>query len=246
MNYIRLDQSPSTNSYLKEWSDHHPMVEQMLVFTSNQTAGRGQRGNSWESEPEMNLAMSVLLKPHFVRADQQFILSQIASLSVKNVLSKYADNIAVKWPNDVYWQHKKMCGILIENDLMDGYISRSIIGIGLNLNQQQFVSDAPNPVSLTQVTHEKYDIESFAHVIYDEICMQLDFLKKSTEATQTIQAKYAESLYRKDGFHFFESSEGQFRAKIDHIEPSGLLALETENNGKIKFFAFKEVKFIIE
>jgi BirA family biotin operon repressor/biotin-[acetyl-CoA-carboxylase] ligase len=242
---IHLQETLSTNSYLRLWAAEHPQVLEAAVFTDSQTAGRGQRGNGWESEPGKNLTFSLLLHPSFIPADQQFILSQIASLAVREVLSEYTDQICVKWPNDIYWKDKKICGILIENDLTDGFISRSIFGIGVNLNQKIFLSDAPNPVSLHQITENRYDIKQIMEEITSAIVRRCHLLKNSPESWEGFRQEYARSLFRKEGFSLFENAKGRFSARIHHIEPSGLLVLEKEMTGEKEEFAFKEVKYVI-
>ena len=99
---------------------------------------------------------SILLYPDFLPANRQFLISQIASLSVKETLEKYTDSVTVKWPNDIYWKDRKICGMLIENDLSGQHLYCSVVGIGLNINQEIFRSDAPNPISLTQITGKTY------------------------------------------------------------------------------------------
>lgn len=122
-------------------------------------SGRGQRGNSWESEPFKNLTFSLLLRPEHIPANRQFLLSEIVSLATVDVLNRYATGFSIKWPNDIYWHDKKIAGILIENVLSGSTFSRAIIGMGLNINQKNFYSDAPNPVSLYQITGRTYKIE---------------------------------------------------------------------------------------
>ena len=156
---IRLVETDSTNNYLREQSAKARLPEGSLVIADFQTAGKGQVGNSWESEAGKNLMFSILLYPDFLPANRQFLISQIASLSVKETLEKYTDSVTVKWPNDIYWKDRKICGMLIENDLSGQHLYCSVVGIGLNINQEIFRSDAPNPVSLTQITGKTYDRE---------------------------------------------------------------------------------------
>lgn len=243
---IHIKETQSTNSCLREWSDAHPGKEGIALYTDNQTSGRGQRGNSWESEPGKNLTASVLLMPGFIPADRQFILSQIVSLAIRDALSAYTEDITVKWPNDIYWKGRKICGILIENDITGETLSRSIIGIGLNVNQRQFRSDAPNPVSLCQITGIEYHIEEILAAIGENISDRYCSLKQDSCSWPAYHEEYENSLYRKSGFHLFESGNGRFRASIHHIEPSGLLVLEREENGGTESFAFKEVAYIPE
>lgn len=156
---IRLAETDSTNNYLREQCAKARLPEGSLVIADFQTAGKGQVGNSWESEAGKNLMFSILLYPDSLPANRQFLISQIASLSVKETLEGYTDSVKVKWPNDIYWKDRKICGMLIENDLSGQHLYCSVIGIGLNINQEIFRSDAPNPVSLTQITGKAYDRE---------------------------------------------------------------------------------------
>ena len=153
---IRLKEATSTNSVLHDWLANEPLPEGSVVVAEDQTAGRGQVGNHWEAEPGQNLTFSLVIYPTCLQAKEQFLISQIAALSVKQTLEAYVQPIRVKWPNDVYWQDRKICGMLIENDLLGCTIATSILGIGININQAQFVSDAPNPVSLHQITGQRF------------------------------------------------------------------------------------------
>lgn len=160
---VALDETASTNQYLSQLCNQlqESVAELTTVTAEFQTAGKGQRGNTWEAEEGKNLLFSFVLYPSFLEARRQFILSQIVSLAIKEELSRWSDEITIKWPNDIYWKDKKICGILIENDLSGHHIRRSIAGIGININQEVFNSDAPNPVSLKQITgkeHDRYEI----------------------------------------------------------------------------------------
>lgn len=155
---IHISETNSTNSYLHTFCAKEKVEEFTTVVANFQTSGRGQRGNSWESEPYKNLLFSFVLFPEFLEARRQFLISQVVSLAIKEELDTYTTDISIKWPNDIYWKEKKICGILIENDLMGRNISQSIAGIGININQETFHSSAPNPVSLYQITGNQYDI----------------------------------------------------------------------------------------
>ena len=155
---IHLEETDSTNKYLNELCNKQCVEELTTITADFQTSGRGQRGNSWESEAGQNLMFSFVLYPTFLKARRQFLLSQIISLAIKEELERYVSNISIKWPNDIYWKDKKICGMLIENDLTGVHISRSITGIGINVNQETFCSDAPNPVSLKQINGQSYDL----------------------------------------------------------------------------------------
>lgn len=239
---IHLAETISTNQYIRERIRFRKLEEGSVVWTDFQTSGRGQLGNSWESERGCNLTFSVVVYPSSIPANSQFLISQIAALSVKETLGKHADNVTVKWPNDVYWKDKKICGILIENDLSGRNISSSILGIGINYNQEVFEGHAPNPVSLTQITGEKYILEdelhSFLEIFYNYYLLLLK------DETDTIRQRYREALYRKDGFHLYWDENGVFEAAIYDIDLSGYLELQRKD-GTLSKYAFKEVKCVI-
>ena len=219
-----------------------PQPELTSVYIPDQTSGRGQRGNSWESEPGMNLLFSFVVYPTFLEAGHQFSLSQITALALTNVLSGYTEGIRIKWPNDIYWKDKKLCGTLIENDLTGTSISRSISGTGINLNQKRFVSDAPNPVSLTQITGQTYEPTVILHQAMRRVSWYYRLLQDGH--TAEIARRYKQMLYRKEGFHPYRDQAGKFLARFRDIEPSGRLVLE-DTNGQCRKYLFKEVAFEI-
>lgn len=235
-----IEETDSTNKALRERMATGQVDEGSVVVAGFQTAGRGQVGNVWESEAGKNLTFSVVLYPETVPANRQFVLSQLAALSVKEVLDAYTDHITVKWPNDIYWKDKKICGMLIENDLCGKNIYATIIGIGINLNQLEFRSDAPNPVSLAQITGSVYDaddvLDRFLSILYK---WYLRLLKGEEDV---IRNKYREALYRRDGYFPFSDDDGGFAARIYDIEPTGHLVLQLQD-GNLRRYAFKEVRY---
>lgn len=249
MNYIdsslliHIPETDSTNNYLSKLSDKETVPEFTVVQSDFQTAGKGQRGNSWETEKGKNLLFSVILYPTFLEARRQFILSQIVSLSIKEELDRWTEDISIKWPNDIYWKEKKICGILIENDLMGRNISRSIAGIGININQEEFHSPAPNPVSLYQITGKQYDIFEVLKNIMLRIQSYYCQLKKND--TLSIVAHYEKSLFRKEGMHRYKDTNGEFLARIVCVEPEGRLILEDEMQAKRRYM-FKEVEYLLK
>lgn len=245
MNYpdpIELRETSSTNSYLSALCDEQTVPDLTCVYSAFQHEGRGQRGNSWESEAGANLLFSFVCYPASLEAQRQFLLSQVTALSVYDTLSQYTGGLSVKWPNDIYWNDKKLCGTLIENDLMGAFISRSISGTGVNLNQEVFLSDAPNPVSLFQITGKRYDRHEILRQIMDRVAYYFDLLNNGE--TALIARRYTDALYRKEGFHAYSDANGTFRARIAAVEPSGRLHLVDED-GHDRDYMFKEVSFII-
>ena len=238
---IELNEIDSTNNFLKSYRPLQPK-EVTLVTAEFQTAGRGQIGNSWESESGENLLFSLLIHPQNIKASQQFLISQISALSAKEALEAFTDGLSVKWPNDIYWRDKKICGMLIENDVMGQNIAQSIIGIGMNINQRVFRSNAPNPISLAQITGKDYDLRSVLSLFLSKFYTR--YLQLLRDETESLRAEYRRHLFRGDGFHRFRDSQGIFDGRIAGIEPDGHLLLE-DSEGNVRSYAFKEVQFVL-
>lgn len=240
---IHISETNSTNNHLQALCAEQQIKEFTTVVTDFQTSGRGQRGNSWESEPNKNLLFSFVLFPEFLEARRQFLISQIVSLAIKEELETYTKDISIKWPNDIYWKDKKICGILIENELMGKNINQSIAGIGININQEMFYNAAPNPVSLWQITGKRYDCFEILKNIMLRIRTYYDLLRKNE--TSSIATSYEKSLFRKEGMHRYKDAKGEFLARIVGVEPEGKLILEDETLTK-RGYMFKEVEYILK
>ncbi|MEY8686493.1 biotin--[acetyl-CoA-carboxylase] ligase [Bacteroides sp. AN502(2024)] len=239
---IHISETNSTNSYLQSLCSKQKVEELTVVVADFQTSGRGQRGNSWESAPGKNLLFSTVIFPEFLEARRQFLISQIVSLAIKEELDTYTTDISIKWPNDIYWKEKKICGILIENDLMGRNISQSIAGVGININQETFHSDAPNPVSLYQITGNQYDIFEVLRNIMIRI---RSYYCQLQENDTSFVAQYEKSLFRKKGMHRYKDASGEFLARIVCVEPEGRLILEDEMLNK-RGYMFKEVEYLLK
>lgn len=241
INYIGLEEAKSTNTYLLEHAPSLP--DRTVVYTYRQTAGRGQKGNSWESEPGMNLAFSLMLKNPPVEVRKQFYISEAVSVAICDFLSQFAEGFKVKWPNDIYHHDSKICGILIENSLDGKQIAHSVIGVGININQTRFVSDAPNPVSLKQITGNDYDLDQLLH----DVCQRMsDLCLLEPDTLDDLHNRYMRRLYRNDGrLYPWQLPDGTIiEAAIDHVAPDGMLTLR-HADGSLHNYAFKEVKHII-
>ena len=230
---VHIDETDSTNRWLK---DHGEGT--MVVATDYQTAGKGCGSNVWESERGKNLTFSMLIHPDGIAAREQFRITEVVSVALCRTLQPYIYNkVEIKWPNDIYVGDRKLCGILIENRLQGNVIVDCIIGIGLNVNQRVFLSDAPNPVSMYQLTGQETDREA----------LLADFLQTFDQEWQSKAngSEYRELLYRKGKDGLYEAKTGRFVAKLTDVLPDGRLLLVDEE-GKEHTYAFKEVSFIIE
>jgi BirA family biotin operon repressor/biotin-[acetyl-CoA-carboxylase] ligase len=227
---IHIEETDSTNRWLKEHGEGN-----MVVVADYQTAGRGCGTNQWESERGKNLLFSVLLHPVDIPARDQFRISMAVSVALCEMLSQYADGFSIKWPNDIYWNDRKICGILIENQLQGSYMRDSIIGIGLNVNQREFLSDAPNPVSLCQIVGHELGSDDLLH----------DFLRRLECVLQrnTLYTDYEDRLYRRRKLEEYADRTGVFRASLQGVAPDGRLMLR-DDGGRNRLYAFKEVQFI--
>ena len=226
-------------------------VEQLshgyCITADFQTAGHGQATNRWESEDSKNLLFSILLRPTVIPAAEQFVITELVTLAIINALQDYIrQQITIKWPNDIYVGDKKLCGILIENALCGPVIDTCIVGIGININQELFVSDAPNPVSLKQLNGRDNDRGEILAEIYQNILNYYGYLAdnwQNNDIKQSLHYEYMNNLYRRTGYHNYSTPEGErFRAEIEDIGPQGHLTLRLES-GELRTFAFKEVIF---
>jgi BirA family transcriptional regulator, biotin operon repressor / biotin---[acetyl-CoA-carboxylase] ligase len=239
---LYLNEANSTNQYLIDLLESEKVDEGTAVACFNQTNGRGQKGNNWFSEPGKNICYSIVIYPDSIVARNQFIISQMVALSVKAFLDGFTTNISIKWPNDIYWNDQKIAGILIENKLTGNFITHSVIGIGININQVSFPSEIPNPVSLKQITGTDYDLKDMINKLHCKIQQSGGNVNGGIE--DNIQRFYVNNLYHRDGFYTYRDKEGDFSARIRGISGLGNLILEHED-GTVKDYAFKEVAYIL-
>jgi BirA family biotin operon repressor/biotin-[acetyl-CoA-carboxylase] ligase len=240
-NIYFFDTLNSTNEKLKELLSDGEIPEFSVVVTNFQTAGKGQEGNSWESERGKNLTASILLKPVFLPPDRQFYISKIVSLALADTIRSFDIKAEIKWPNDIYAGDSKIAGILIENSIMGAGISESIAGIGLNVNQEIFLSDARNPVSMKNIKGREFDVDEVSGVLLKNLKKYYDLLKSGGE--KEIDERYFSLLYRREGIFRFKDPKGEFSASIEDIEPMGFLILK-DTRGQKRRYAFKEVEFL--
>lgn len=234
MTIIELDSCRSTNSELAARAATLPAGA--IVTTRCQTAGRGQRGNSWEAEPGQNLTFSMLLRPEDFHAARQFELSEAVALGVADALRPLlpGHDVTVKWPNDVYVGDRKICGILIEHSLAGAMIGHTIAGVGINVNQREFLSDAPNPVSIVQLTGSPTPLRELLESVGEAIVRRL------SQAPAACHADYLASLWHRRGGRYREAATGrEFTADVVDVAPTGVLTLSAP--GDPAGYLFKQV-----
>ncbi len=239
--FIWLDKVDSTNTFCMNLAAKGE-PEGIAVAANVQEQGRGQRGNSWESKDGENLTFSVLLRPTFLKVEEQFSLSKVISLSICDWISTKGLNAKIKWPNDIYVGDKKVAGILIENSFSSSTLEVSVVGIGLNLNQKEFSRDIPNPTSMALLTGNQFRPE----VVLSELmgAIRTRYLQLGSGFKMGIDNDYLNKLYRYNEYHSFTTNEVGFKAKIVGVKPTGELILETDK-GEQRTFAFKEISFEI-
>lgn len=242
-NHIHIEQIDSTNNELRRLISHEPIDTFTMLTAEYQTSGRGQVGNTWESEKGKNLLMSILMRPKQLDVRQQYMLSMSLSVAVVRALRPIVNNVEIKWPNDIYVDNKKLGGILIENMLKGIFIDYSIMGLGLNINQTKFISDAPNPVSIKNITNTDYSPQIIAENIQSEIVLAVN--KVDNQQFEQIRNEYMSVLYRNDmQYYSYKDDSGQFMARIADIEPDGHIIMIDQDNVHRRY-TFKEVEFII-
>lgn len=237
---IRLSEIDSTNRYLRE--EHDEDWDGMVVAVADyQTAGKGQGVHTWESEDGKNLLFSIKVHPRWVPVRRQFVLSMAEALALKDALDSYVDGITLKWPNDVYWNDKKISGTLIETSVDSRGIKTCIFGTGVNVNQTVFRSDAPNPVSLAQILGHEVDKEEVLQKILDAFEKYYELLRRADY--QDVSGIYHLSLYRRKGYHRYRDADGEFDGAFVEVEDDGHLILH-DKQGVIRSYAFGELRFL--
>ena len=229
----------STNTLALELCQQSYASEGSLVITNNQTAGRGQRGNTWESQAGMNLTFSVITKPTFLAVKDQFLLSMITSLAISDYLETITSApVAIKWPNDILIGNLKTCGILIETQLTGEQFTAAVIGIGLNVNQQKFSVTTATSIGL--VTQKVFDLQNVLEEVLS--CLEARYLQLRRGKNRELREEYLKRLYRLNEQHVFQSRDEQFRGEIIGVDDQG--RLRVQSGDQERRFGIKEVSFV--
>lgn len=216
-------------------------TEIQIISAEEQTAGRGQGNSSWESESGKNLTFSIVCRAEFVEPSKQFCVLKAAALAVRHVLAKICNDVTIKWPNDIYIGNKKASGTLIQCDMENGKTRRMVIGVGLNVNQETFTSNAPNPVSLHNVVNHELNRDDLLHSIAERFAVEYDGLRFGVNG---IRQRYTSHLFRNEGSHEYKDKNGTFAATFAKVEDDGHLVLR-DNKGTERVYGFKEVEFVL-
>ena len=241
-NIIKISEIDSTNLYLRKLLNESDLPNFFCVSADFQTNGRGQQGTIWEANRGENLLFSFLIHSEKIPITQQFLLSQIVSVGICNALKDSGLDTKIKWANDIFYQDKKLAGILIETIISGDKMKYAIVGVGLNVNQSAFSENLPNAISLRQILGKKIDCQAILENILTEIYKL--FENFDIKNSENLQKKYFELLYRNSGYHLFEEKNEKFYAKILSVASDGCLKLLTDNDLE-KSFYFKEIKFVL-
>lgn len=254
MKIIKLSETDSTNRYLLDEAGAFASEDITVAVSDYQSAGRGMGSNTWESESGKNLLFSILVHPDWIPASVQYLLSMTEALALRDVIAEVvasagmdAEDVTIKWPNDIYWRDRKISGTRIDGNIKGGRLTDLVIGTGINVNQREFHGDAPNPVSLWQITGKEHSIEELLKRVMERFIHYYNIAREEWEDgydCNTIMDEYHKSMYRREGIYHFEDQNGEFEASMYSVHPNGLLLLE-RTDGNISMYDFKEVKFII-
>ncbi|RNI26332.1 biotin--[acetyl-CoA-carboxylase] ligase [Rufibacter latericius] len=238
---IFLPECASTNTEAHELLYKNGATDGCVIVAGAQTGGRGQRGNTWDVEPDKNITLSVILKPTFLEAQHQFSLNIAVSLAVLDLVQEYLPaGATLKWPNDLYCHNQKVGGILIENSVSGRFLQHSVVGIGLNVNQVTFAHS--RATSLALLTGQQLPLSRLISKLLEN--MERRYLMLRSGAVEAQKREYLQHLYRYQEWHSFEVG-GQIRpGQITGVDAAGRLAVLIEQ--KLQFFQFQEIKFVIE
>lgn len=265
---IELEEVDSTNRFLHDYDGEEGELMTVAV-ARRQSAGRGQGENSWESEDGKNLTFSVKCRPVGVPANSQYVLLEAMALAVRETLAKEVETVrswsmledydfmfgrsvasgtdcrgfTIKWPNDIYWDDLKISGTLSECEVSSKGVRSCIIGTGINVNQREFLSDAPNPISLSQIMRRNIPLKRVFSGVLDGFAGYLAMVNAGEY--DELKREYMSVLYRRNGSYGYRDAEGDFYARIEDVDRNGHLLLRRDD-GRLSEYEFKEVKFITQ
>ena len=242
LKYVHLEQIDSTNAYLQRKQSECD-IRNWVVSTDEQTAGKGMGSNGWESEVGKNLTFSLALDMSFLSAERQFLLSEAVPLGIIEVLDTIllAEKLSIKWPNDIFFENRKIAGILINSTIKANMMDVSIIGIGLNVNQMQFQDWPTHPISMKMISGKDYDLQPLLEQIAERILIKVKQLKFNSPI---IEQEYLKRLFRYHTWAEYEVDGKVSRLFMTGIDPFGRLRL-VDDHELLHIFDIKEIKFLL-
>ena len=244
---IRLSTVDSTNRYLRDeasalWNKRCDSCF-VVVTAEHQTAGRGQRGNTWNSNAGENLLFSVLVRPgETLAVAEQFVLSQAVALALHDAMLSYGIDVRLKWPNDVYVGNKKLAGVLVELDYCGAFVEQAIIGVGINVNQESFPAMDRTPISMKQLQVREFNLDDVLKSVLDSFNRYYNDMCCGNR--ETIAAEYSKLLLGLNEQRAFVDNTGRFEAVIEGVECDGHL-LVRRSDGRLSRYAFKEIEQLL-
>lgn len=240
---VKLSEIDSTNNYLrKKLSNTKPLAEGTVIMADHQFAGRGQQSNVWEAEKGKNLTISILFNPIFINIHQQFYLNKAVSLGINDCLRVIiGDDCKIKWPNDIYYKNQKLGGVLIENIVSGQHLKSSIVGIGINVNQQNFSSGLFRATSLSKILHHNYELND----LLSELCKSIEIrYLQLKEDIKCLDAEYLNRLCRLNEVHQYAINDRIYSGSIKGVSEEGYLLLQTDDG--VNSLDLKQVSFIFD
>jgi len=239
-NWLKFDQISSTNDWLMEQISIQKLTEGTVVFALHQTNGKGQRGSSWSAVEAKSLTFSVLLKPSFLSISKAFDLSVCVALAIHDCLIELRPGFHIKWPNDIYFEDQKIAGVLIENQMSKSAYQNAVVGVGLNVNQDEF-DDLPKAISLKQIVGIEFPLAK----VLERLCetMEARYLQLRASKYESLKSEYLSKLYWFNETHFFKIKNELIQAKIVDVLRNGRLLVKL-TNGKLLDFDIKEIEFV--
>lgn len=240
---LEFENVSSTNGIAAKILAEGKPREGTVVITQFQSQGKGLGTNAWESQPGKNLLMSLILYPSFLEPARQFMLHKISSLAVMDTSRAFtqSDEISIKWPNDIYAGNKKIAGILTNNIIAGNLIKSSVVGIGLNINQEVFSDNLPNPVSMKMITGKIFDIKKVLNLLIEKIDHYYDLLKNNQ--IQLIDGLYLKSLLNYQAEVNYKAGNEIFIGKIINVTEYG--KLQIMHGSRVREFDIKEIEYLL-
>lgn len=248
--FLHLDIVDSTNSFLLRKQEEGAICG-LVVTADEQTAGKGMGTNTWESEPGANLTFSMAVDMDFLKAADQFLLSQAVPLGLLDVLDTFfglthhsvpMGMLTVKWPNDIYFDGHKLAGILINSTIKADLMDVSVVGIGLNVNQMRFLDWPTHPISMKMILGKDVALEPLLKQLVNAVDRRIQQLR-SLEGIAKIKEDYLHRLYRYHEWGDFETKDGIVKLYVDGIDEFGRLKT-LDSVGRCQVYDIKEIKFL--